>query len=45
MSRLPVHGELCKCQGGLGGRSEGEPKYVIAVFIQFSFSLGKTANS
>ena len=47
MSLLPVHGELCKCREIEGGEVRGEwgPKYVIAVFIKFSCSLGKTANS
>ena len=35
---LPVHRELCDCQGGRGGRSEGAggpPKLAIAVYIVF----------
>ena len=46
MSVLSEHGELCKCQGGRGGRSEGGgrgegvPKFPNALCIKF-FSLGK----
>ena len=40
----PSYVSAREVEGG-GVRGEGGQKYVIAVFIQFSFSFGKTANS